>query len=415
VTCVVRAWLLFLLLASAAAVPFGLVAQRLLQTQTAPSSLQSDAASLQQLLDRGDYITYSEAILHVDASQLTESQRQYFLGMLAFHLGKLDAAAPLLMKGVNINDRSLTSQQAESALETLGQINLKLTYFAASAKMYDDIDKAWGSRMGDDAQAIREKRQLAALFKAVPKQTIQLSGDFTLPRTGPEYPASISRQPTKQFSAQFDTGTEISVLSASTAKAWSVTMLAGTATLHGYGGGGFAAQPGFIPALTIGKAELHNVAVYVTADENLYIPQIKRQTNAPLGYSVVTALGRLTFTKDGSLTVSTQSPARDLETSAALWLSGHSLLVELGTQPIVSDGKFIVAAGRRLFMLDTGSGSTYLTDRYLAEHTNAFHGPPPETAILAGAGGVHEIPAYGARNVPLFAGQTVTCSMARTS
>jgi hypothetical protein len=240
-----------------------------------------------------------------------------------------------------------------------------------------------------------------------PKQTIQVSGDFSLQRTGLAYPVSIPRQPDKKFSAQFDTGAEISVLSASAAQAWEVTMLDGSATLHGYGGGGFAAQPGFIPALVIGKAELHNVAVYVTSDENLYVPQIKRQTNALLGYSVVAALGRLTFVKDGSLTVSAQSPPRDLDTSAALWLSGHSLLVELGTQPIPAGGQLTAATGARLFMLDTGSGSTYLTDCYLAEHIDRFHGPAPESALLAGAGGVDEIPAFGARNLPLFAGGSV--------
>src|SRR5580658_4722400 len=149
-TWVARSWLSLLLLASVLAVPFGLIAQDLPHTQTA-SSPQSSAEPLQQLLDRDDYIAYSEAMSHVNPASLTESQRQYFLGMLAFHLGKLDDAAPLLIKGVNVNDRSLTSQQVESALETLGQINLKLTYFGASAQMYEDIEKAWGSRMGDGA------------------------------------------------------------------------------------------------------------------------------------------------------------------------------------------------------------------------------------------------------------------------
>jgi len=140
-----------LLLASISVVNFGLIAQNLPQTQSTPSA-QSSAAYLQEFLDRDDYIAYSEAMAHVNAGSLTESQRQYFLGMLAFHLGKLDDAAPLLIKGVNINDKSLTSQQVESTLETLAQINLKLTYFGASAQMYDDIDKAWGSQMGDRAK-----------------------------------------------------------------------------------------------------------------------------------------------------------------------------------------------------------------------------------------------------------------------
>ena len=400
-------WFAPLLLAFHAGLPWNVSFQVSPPSQTAETRT-ADAVALQQLLDRNDYIAYSKAIPGVEASKLTESQRDYFLGMLGFHLGKLDDAAKLLIKGVNINDKSLSPAQVESALEVIGQINLKLCYYGGSAQIYDDIDKAFGSRLGENGQSIRDKRHLGALLKGVPRQTIDFTGDFTLPRRGLEYPVSIPNQPSsKPLFAQFDTGAEISVLSASTAKAWGVTMLEGSATLHGYGGGAFLAQPGFLPALMIGKAELHNVAVYVTADSNLYIPEVKRQTNALLGYPVVAALGRLTFSKDGSLTVSVQSPARDLHTSAALWLSGHSLLVALGTNPTVSGGKLVGEGAVRLFMLDTGSGSTWLTDHYLAEHTKEFRGAPSEVAQLAGAGGQHEIPAYGARNVPLLAGETV--------
>lgn len=81
-TGVARSCLPSLLLASVLAVPFGLVPQNLPQTQTAPSP-QLTAASLQQLLEHDDYIAYSEAMKHMDPASLTESQRQYFLGMLA--------------------------------------------------------------------------------------------------------------------------------------------------------------------------------------------------------------------------------------------------------------------------------------------------------------------------------------------
>ena len=301
-------WLSPLLLAFHAGLPWNVSFQVPPPSQTAETRT-ADAVALQQLLDRNDYIAYSKAIPGVEASKLTESQRDYFLGMLGFHLGKLDDAAKLLIKGVNINDKSLSPAQVESALEVIGQINLKLCYYGGSAQIYDDIDKAFGSRLGENGQSIRDKRHLGALLKGVPRQTIDFTGDFTLARRGLEYPVSIPNQPSsKPLFAQFDTGAEISVLSASTAKAWGVTMLEGSATLHGYGGGAFLAQPGFLPALMIGKAELHNVAVYVTADSNLYIPEVKRQTNALLGYPVVAALGRLTFSKDGSLTVSPLQP-----------------------------------------------------------------------------------------------------------
>lgn len=402
-TIAARLWLSLVLLMSVAAVPCGLIAQTPPPAPTVQPQ-QSTAESLQGLLDRDDYIAFGQTVPHADPAALTESQRLYFLGMLAFHLGRLDRVVDPLTKAVNTSDKSLTGNQIESALETLAQVYSKLERYGAAAQTYDDIDKVFGARLGDGEKQIKENRHLAVLLQHVPVQTVEISGDFTLARTGVEYPVGIAG---KNFSAQLDTGAEISVLSASTAKAWGVTLLDGTAQLHGYGGGTFPAQPGLIPTLTIGKAELHNVAVYVTEDANLYIPGIKLQTNALLGYPVVAALGRLTFAKDGSLTVSAKSPTRDLHVSAALWMGDHSLLVELGTQPILSGGKVTGAAETRLFMLDTGSGSTWLTDHYLAEHTNVFHGPPPEMARLGGAGGIHEVPAYVAHPVPLFAGDSI--------
>jgi len=404
-----RPLLLFALIASSAFVASsscGLIAQ------TAPLAAapqqRPDATSLQQLLDRDDYIGYSTAIPRLVAGTLTSAQQQYFLGMLGFHAGHLDRATAPLMAAVNAHDKSLTSEQVESALETLAQINFKLCRFNDAALYYGEIDRVFGSRLGDGQQSIRDNGHLATLLKDVAPQTIQISADFTLPRTGLEYPVSIpNRRSPHPFFAQLDTGAEISLLTESTARAWGVTLLDGSATLHGYGGGAFPVHPALIPALTIGNAELHNIPVYVTADANLYIAEVKRQTNALLGYSVVAALGRLTFAKDGSLTVYAQSPSRDLHSSAALWLSDHSLLVELGTQPIFTKGKITGSAATRLFMLDTGSNSTLLTDHYLAEHTNAFHGTPPEIARLAGGGGIHAIAAYSAKNVPLFAGDTL--------
>ncbi|HEY0786056.1 MAG TPA: retropepsin-like aspartic protease [Acidobacteriaceae bacterium] len=285
-------------------------------------------------------------------------------------------------------------------METLAANATRQGQYGAAAQMFDDLDKLFGAKMPDAGKNIREQRHVAALLQHLPAQTIHVSADFTLPRVGLEYPVTIAG---KQFSAQMDTGAELSVLSATTAKNWGVTLLDGTATLHGYGGGAFSAQPGVIPMLQIGKAELHNVAVYVTADQNLYIAKIKRQTNALLGYPVVSALGRLTFSRDGTLSIAAQSPAVDPRTDIRLWFGRHALLLPLNTMPALAGDK-VGASQPRLFVLDTGSGSSWLTDHYLAEHADLFHGPPPETAKLAGADGIHESPAYAAHQLPLFVG-----------
>jgi hypothetical protein len=94
-----------------------------------------------------------------------------------------------------------------------------------------------------------------------------------------------------------------------------------------------------------------------------------------------------------------------------MWVGDGSLLVALGTEPVIEGDKLLGGTKERLFELDTGSGNSYLTDRYLNENRGLFKGEPPALARLAGAGGIHEIPAYQARKLPLFFGATpVLCS-----
>jgi len=257
--------------------------------------------------------------------------------------------------------------------------------------------------MLDKGKNIQEERDFAALLQRVPPQKVHNEEDFSLSRIGAEYLVSAAG---KSFYALFDSGSEISVFSQTLAKQIGVTMLEGNATLHGYGGAAFSAQPGYLPVLNVGKAELRNVAIYITADQNLYSAATKHQANALLGFPVVAGLGRLTFTKNGTLNVSSHSPPFDPRSDVPLWFGEHSLLVPVGIPPVPNKGRVSGAVQERLFMLDTGAGSSFLTDRYFAECSDRFQGPPDDTARLSGAGGSTEIPAYTAHALPLILGRS---------
>ncbi len=327
--------------------------------------------------------------------------------MLAYRQGRFQDSVRPLLAAVNTRDSALTGNQVESALEVLGEAAAKTYRYGSSAQMYDDVDKIFGPKMGDLVKFVRQKRHIGALLQHVPAQTVRISESFSLTRSGDEYPVSVDG---KSFSAQLDTGAAYSLLSESAAKSWGVSMLEGTVTLYGYGGGNFSARPGVIPTLQVGKAELNNVVVMVTADQNLYFAEIKKQMNALLGYPVASALGSLTFSKNGALTVNMRSTSAAQDNGAQMWVGSSSLLVSVDTMPVIQDGKLPGATGPRLFQLDTG-GDSYFTDHYLAEHRNVFTGKPPESARLAGPGGIHEIPAYVAHQLPLWIGSTpVLCN-----
>jgi hypothetical protein len=368
------------------------------------------AAHLQALLNANNFIEFAQKL--PEARGLRPEQEKYFRGTLAYRQGRFDRVIDPLVDAVRTKQSSLTSTQRESAFEILAQTEIKTYHYGFSAKMYRDIEELYGAEMGSGGlHEIEEKQHLTSLLERVPAETVRLFGDFSINRgkgeQADEYPIRINGQ---DLWAQIDTGASVSLIAESTAKQWKVKMLGGQVTLDGYGGASFAAQPALIDELQIGLAELHNVVVFVTADANLYIAGIHRQMHAVLGFPVASALGRLTFARDGRLTVSTAGSGSTKE-GAPMWVGDGSLLIALGTEPVIEENTLKGGTRERLFEIDTGSGSTYLTDRYLKENESLFPGEPPQVARLAGAGGVHEIPAYEAHKLPLFFGATpVLCS-----
>lgn len=369
----------------------------------------ASAATLQSLLNASDFLEFAHAL--PAAQGLRPEQEAYFRGTLAYRQGRFESVVNLLVEAVRAKPSSLTAAQRETAFELLAQTEAKTYQYGFSARMYLDIEQLYGGQMdAAGLHEIEEKQHLASLLEHVQPETVRLFSGFSVGRgkgeASDEYPVRVAGH--DQW-AQLDTGASVSLIAESTAHDWKVKMLPGDATLHGYGGASFAARPAVIDQLQIGAAILHNVVVFVTADANLYIAALHRQMHAVLGFPVAYALGRITFARDGTLTV--DPAAAGAPGGATLWVGDGSLLVALGTEPVIEANTLKGGARERLFEIDTGSRNSYLTDRYLKENQSLFPGDPPQVARLAGAGGVHEIPAFEAHKLPLFFGATpVLCS-----
>lgn len=367
------------------------------------------AAYLQSLLNASNYLEFAQRL--PEARNLRPEQAKFFRGMLAYRQGRFNRVIDPLVDAVRTKSSTLTIAQRETAFEILAQTEAKTYQYGFSAKMYLNIEQLYGGQMDTAGlREIAEKQHLASLLQHVQPQTIRLFSNFSVSRgkgdASDEYPIRVGGR--DQW-AQLDTGASVSLIAESTARAWKVKMLSGDATLHGYGGASFAARPAVVDELQIGAAVLHNVVVFVTDDANLYIAAIHRQMHAVLGFPVAYALGRITFARDGTVTVSPETGPSG--SGASMWVGDGSLLVALGTQPVIENNTLKGGDHERLFEIDTGSRSTYLTDRYLKENQSLFPGEPPQVARLAGAGGVHEIPAFEAHKLPLFFGATpVLCS-----
>ena len=356
------------------------------------------AAALDRLLSSSRLTELAAKLPTV--SNLKPEQHDYFEGALAFRRNRLAEGKKLLERAVNTRDPDLKNQERDTALThqevfdalmMLGSLYMRDYHYGAAADAYNLIEKTF--HMEDGGESIRRRRHVNVLLKDVPPQTVSLSGEFKLARTVEGYPIQLGDRTVR---AIIDTGASTSQISETTAAAWGITPLPGTPLwATGYGGRSYQAHVGVIPELHIGSAILRNVVVVIAPDEQLTIPEIHAQLRPTLGYPVAAALGNMTFSKDGTLTVHSSDAAAAAK--APLWLGEESLLVELNTRP---------SADPQLFLLDTGSPSTFLTDKYLQDHQSAFPGTPPETARLAGGGGTHEIPAYVAHHLPLWFGAT---------
>jgi hypothetical protein len=357
--------------------------------------------TLQHLLDEHRFRELSSKLSQASGT-LKPEQQDYFEGALELRRNHLLESKKLLERAVNTKDpdlrdqerdTALTHQQVFDALMMLGNLYMRACRYGAAADLYDFLDKVWANKLDDGGESIRKRRHVGVLLKDVPPQTISISGPCTLTPNAEGYPIQIGDL---TFRAVFDTGANFSQISESTAVAWGVAPLAGSPMwVTGFAGRSYQAHLGVVSELRIGTAILRNVVFIIAADERVAVPEIHTQLKPALGFPVLDALETLTFSRDGTLAIHGE-PEKSTGT-AQIWLGEQSLLVSLGLRAVDDE---------RLFVLDTGAGNSFLTEKYLNENQALFPGPPTSEAQLAGGGGVRDIPAYIAKHLPIWFGAT---------
>ena len=375
---------------------------------------QGSIKELEHLIDSKRYVEFSERF--EQATDIPPDQRSYFKGILANKRNLVTESRSLLADTLTATTSTLNTEEIKEAYRTLVDDDIKLFHYSDAVNDYRQLQKRLGSAITSaDLDYINERRHTLKLIQEIPPQTIKAPGAFSINIKNDaigliQTPVQVSAN---QESAVLDTGAVYSMVSRTVAERWGLKPLAGSIRVNGFGGNSFSASPAVVPVLQIGSAELHNVVVLIADDKALYIPQIHYQISAIVGYPVLSALGRLTFSNGKTLTVSPQiSPAAEpkpspIEEGARLWLDGSAPLVAADTIPVSRAGAITGSAGPRLFTLDTGAGNTYFTDKYYREHQNDFVNQPVGAALLAGGGGSRSIPAYTAKGLPLWFGSTL--------
>jgi predicted aspartyl protease len=297
------------------------------------------------------------------------------------------------------------------ALAAAGQVAMRAGQYDVGADLMDRAISEHGEEM---PSAIRSNfasdRDGAMALRGQPAQTIEdhPSGTVPLARNALgliTVPVAINGH---DQAAVVDTGTSMSAVSVTAAKALGVRMLTrktstGTATTQ------IETTMGMIDTLKIGPATLHNVAVIVISDAALSPMGPENRIDVIVGYPVLSALMRISFASDGAQ----PEPHRTLT-------FGTSDKGKPGDLRFVgSDFMVRVAANNQTLTLyvDSGANTTYLDKRYAREFPERVAGLATKDQKSIGGAGmeIHKVavvPSFdieiGGTHVPL---QNVTIDL----
>jgi Aspartyl protease len=355
----------------------------------------SSSPDLDALVKHFDYTELADAV----AAMPNSAERDYFAGVLANRSGNLAESIALLTK-VLPGLKASRADRASVALEALADDYTKSFRYADAIQAFEDLLHNFASGMDPiERKSEQDDYQVALLLRDVPAQTISFDGAIDLPTDRTPELGTIETNLTVNDVEQnwiLDTGANISTASASFAAKLGVRLSSGAAQTKGITGAENKLQVAILPELKVGGATVHNVVLLVLDDENLNIQvrkNVSYQISAILGYPVLAALERITFTKNGHFLAGPDSPSG--RGGARMYMDELTPLLECE-----------VENRSVLFSFDTGADDSVLSDRYHHDFPDAFRGLRAKHYGMSGAGGAEKLPAHYLPEVRLGVGQT---------
>jgi predicted aspartyl protease len=240
--------------------------------------------------------------------------RDYFGGVLANRAGHVAESIELLTKVLSHLESS-EPKRAAVALHSLADDYIKTYRYNDAIQAYEELLHKFASQMDKvERQGAEDDYHTVLLLRNAPPQTISFDGEIDLAVHRNPVIENIEANLTINGVEQswiLDTGANFSTVSASFANKLGVRISHDVAQTQGITGAENKLQVALLPEMKLGGATISNVVLLVLADNNLnvLVGKIKRyQINAVLGYPVLQALKRITFTKDGHFLAGPDSP-----------------------------------------------------------------------------------------------------------
>jgi predicted aspartyl protease len=341
---------------------------------------------------------YAQLAAAVDAMP-PSLDRDYFSGVLANRAGRVAESIELL-RTVLPHLESAQHGRAAIALQSLADDYIKSYRYNDAIQAYEELLHKYASQLDKvERQSSEDDYHAALLLKDAPPQTVSGAAKVDLPTH--RNPALDSIETTLtvngvQQSWILDTGANFSTVSTSFAAKLGVKLSRDVAQTQGATGAENKLRVALLPEVRLGGATLRNVVLLVLDDNSLNVATGKSthyQIDAILGYPVLQALQRITFTKDGHFLAGPDSPSG--QGGAKLYMYELTPLLECE-----------VENRKVLFSFDTGANGSVLSDRYYRDFPDQFKRLKKKPHEMSGAGGVKKTTAYYVPEVRLAVGQT---------
>ncbi len=350
--------------------------------------------------DPDEYIKnfdYAQLAAAVDAMP-PSPDRDYFSGVLANRAGHVAESIELLTK-VLPHLESSELDRAAVALQSLADNYIKTYRYNDAIQAYEELLHKFAAHLDKvDRQSTEDDYRAALLLRNAPSQTITFDGRTDLPTHRNPVLDSIETNLSingVEHPWILDTGANFSTVSTSFAAKLGLKLSRDVAQTQGITGAENQLRVALLPELKLGGATLRNAVLLVLDDNSLNVATGKTthyQINAILGYPVLQALQRITFTKNGHFLAGPDSPSG--EGGAKLYMNELTPLLECE-----------VENRKVLFSFDTGANGSVLSDRY-RDFPDQFKRLKKKPHEMSGAGGVKKTTAYYVPEVTLVVGQT---------
>lgn len=250
--------------------------------------------------------------------------------------------------------------------------------------------------LDDRARSAAQTAALAGPLARAPRQ--RKLGGRALPTRTDTDAAGLTRVAvgagSRSEAMVLDTGANLSVLSASTARRLGARLLAGAAAVGSSTKAAVATRVAIVPRLTIGGVIFANVVFLVLDDAQL---------NFPGGYRIDGIVGLPVFRQAGGMWLSRRGmlmlvpPRSDAAASTALWASGSTLVVaaKVTNRPVS-------------LHLDTGANRTVFNARFAQRYPALARSEATRKVRRGGAGGTEDRTVSILPRVELQLGQWAT-------